>query len=246
VAKEFPGDAIVHCQARSTELDLPERVDLAVCDQIGGFVHDAGVLEFFADARRRHLTDGGRLLPASFRLYLAPARCEKIRTQINIWGSSPEGFDFEVFRKLAINSEYRIDGQDCQLLSPGVLVAEIQSDHETCIKGSGTTAVEGGLDFDGLVGWFEADFGSDVTLTNHPSDPNRMDRWCNFYPIDEQIDVDQGDMINIDVDIRPLLHAVTWKVEVRDRGGTSRLSERNSTLLGEFIAPDALKPPRSD
>ena len=60
------GSVIVPLQASSTEVDLPEPVDVVVCDQIGGFVHDAGVLEDFADARLRHLAPGASSFPPVF------------------------------------------------------------------------------------------------------------------------------------------------------------------------------------
>src|SRR5690606_16371178 len=46
-------DRITHVRALSTELSLDEPVDVAVCDQVGGLVHDAGVLGCFADVRHR-------------------------------------------------------------------------------------------------------------------------------------------------------------------------------------------------
>jgi predicted RNA methylase len=51
-------DRMVAVRGSSTDIVLPERADVIVCDQIGGFVYDAGVLDFFDDARRRLLKPG--------------------------------------------------------------------------------------------------------------------------------------------------------------------------------------------
>ena len=42
-------------QGNSFEMDLPERVDLIVCDHIGYFGFDYGVLELLADAEKGRL-----------------------------------------------------------------------------------------------------------------------------------------------------------------------------------------------
>lgn len=237
------GDAIVHLHASSMDVELPEQVDIAICDQIGGFVHDAGILQHFADARRRHLAPDGLLIPGNFRLFLAPASCTKLRDQIKLWDSHPEGFDFSTFRDLAVNSEHRVDAEDCQLLSHGVLVAEFAADHDEAIVGSGSALIDRGGLCDGLVGWFEADLGGGASLTNHPTDSGRMQRWCNFYPIARAQHVEPGGQVDFEVDVRPQLPAVTWTVAIEQPAGTHGASERHSTLLGEFLSPEDLGRP---
>lgn len=234
-------DRIIHVRCRSDELDLPEAVDLAVCDQIGGFVYDAGVLEYFSDVRRRLLAPDGVLLPAGFRMFLAPAECSTVREQIDLWGSRPAGFDFGVFRELAINTEHRVNDDEVEILAAPVEVARIPSDHIESIKGEGETDVVVGGRCDGLVGFFEADMGGGVTLTNRPGDPERMHRWCNFYPISSAVPVTAGQHVHVDIDVRPLLPAVTWRVTIRSSDGEVLTNERHSTLLGEFVGADDLR-----
>ena len=234
-------ERIVHIRGRSTDIELPELVDVAVCDQIGGFVHDAGVLQYFADARKRLMAPDGVLVPAGFRMFLAPAECSSVRDQIDLWASSPAGFDFSTFGELSVNTEHRTDGDKVCLLSPGVEVANIASDHTQPIKGSGTATITVEGRCDGLVGFFEAEMGGGVALTNDPSHPQRMRRWCNFYPISAGIAVGPGHTVAVHVDVRPRLGAVTWRVEVRNENGEVLTNERHSTLLGKFLAADDLK-----
>src|SRR5688572_16780638 len=47
----------------STTVELPEKVDVVVCDQIGAIGYEAGILEYLADARLRFLKPGGTLIP---------------------------------------------------------------------------------------------------------------------------------------------------------------------------------------
>jgi hypothetical protein len=227
-----------HIRGLSTEIELPERVGVAVCDQIGGFVYDAGVLEYFADTRRRHLIDDGVLIPASFRLYLTAVTCDHIRDQIELWDSHPGGIDFSVFRDLAVNSEHKVQADQVHVLSRGLEIANITSDHVDPIQGAGTLTVESAGRFDGLLGWFDADLGGGATLTNDPVHPDRMRRWCNLYPIARGVDVEAGDEISVEMDVRPLLPAASWRVRFTALG--AEVTERHSTLLGEFLAPDDL------
>lgn len=240
VAARAPGGTrIVHIHGLSTELELPEPIDVAVCDQIGGFVHDGGVLRHFADVRRRLLAPDGLLVPARFRLFLAPAECKVIREQIDLWGSTPEGFDFEPFAQAAINAEHYVYPDEVRCLGAGVEVAAVASDHVEPIVGDGRATISENGDLDGLLGWFEADLGDGVTLTNDPTDPARMKRWCNFYPLQSRHRVSEGDAVAVAVDVRPVLNAVTWQVAL-ELGEERTPEERHSTLLGAFIAPDEI------
>ena len=47
----------------SYHAELPERVDLVVCDHVGFFGIDYGIIEMLEDARRRLLRPGGHVMP---------------------------------------------------------------------------------------------------------------------------------------------------------------------------------------
>jgi predicted RNA methylase len=65
-------DRIVGVRGHSMHVRLPEPADVVVCDQIGQFGFEAGVIQYFADARRRLLKPGARLIPSRVDLWLAP------------------------------------------------------------------------------------------------------------------------------------------------------------------------------
>jgi hypothetical protein len=48
-------DRIAIINGHSQQVSLPERADVVLCDQIGHFGFEAGLLQFFEDARRRFL-----------------------------------------------------------------------------------------------------------------------------------------------------------------------------------------------
>ena len=52
-------------KAHSSWAEIPESIDVIVCDQIGHFGFEAGIVEMIADVRSRFLKPGGRIVPAS-------------------------------------------------------------------------------------------------------------------------------------------------------------------------------------
>lgn len=230
------GDRITHVQALSTELWLETPIDVVVCDQIGGLVHDAGILGCFADARRRLLAPGGRLVPASFRIFLAPVSFERGRAAVDFWSAHPADLDAEAARALAANTEwsFSVTADDLEALAPGRELAAFDADHDDPITGSADFEADRGGQFDGYLGWFEAQMSPSVTLTNDPWSPERFERWCNFYPLDGAIALAPGDRVRLDLDIRPRLGVVSWTTRVTHR--TGQLQERRgSTFNGSFL-----------
>lgn len=231
------GDRITHIQALSTELVLDAPVDVVVCDQIGGLVHDAGILACFADARRRLLAPGGRFVPASFRISLVPATFDRGRETIEFWTSRPATLDTGAARPLAANTEwkFKLGADDLVALAPAEVLASFDADHDGPITGSATFAVDHPGRFDGCIGWFQAQMSPSVTLTNDPRSPDRFDRWCNYYPVEDATDVQPGDRITLRLDIRPRLGVVSWTTEVSDGDDGRPRRYRNSTFNGTFL-----------
>ena len=64
-------DRATFIRSHSARTDLPERVDLVICDQVGYFGFDAGIVQSSVDAVRRFLKPGGVLIPSRLRLCAA-------------------------------------------------------------------------------------------------------------------------------------------------------------------------------
>jgi precorrin-6B methylase 2 len=239
-ARNGYSDRVIPVRGSSMEVVLPELADVVMCDQIGGFVYDAGVLEYFDDASRRLLKPGGTLLPAAFTLYLAPVQAPEARENVDIWGDDPGGFDTSDAHRHAINTEWRIDGSQVTLAAPPVAVATVASSSVEPVTHSTTFTFDEGGSVDGLLGWFEAELAPGVTLTNAPGSPARMQRWCNFYPAKRRLDALAGDCLTVAIDLRPRSQHLTWSIEWT-RDGSVLQRSRHSTLLGQFLGPDDLK-----
>ncbi len=65
-------DRITSVRGNSRLVTLPERADVVVCDQIGGFGLEAGIFELAKDVRQRFLRPGGTFVPSAVELVVAP------------------------------------------------------------------------------------------------------------------------------------------------------------------------------
>jgi SAM-dependent methyltransferase len=226
------GERITHVRAYSTEVALDRKVDVAVCDQIGGLVHDAGVLTHFADVKKRLLAPGGTLVPASFEVFMAPVSFDEGREAVDFWKTTPGGFETRAAHRVASNTEWRysMSGERLQRLADPASIASFAADHIDAINGSAEFSVTANGRLDGIAGWFVAQLSPSVTLTNDPWSPDRFRRWWNFYPLDEAIDVQEGHRIKLDLRMSPLQQLISWRVEVTsDEGGVRQFSQ--STFL---------------
>jgi protein arginine N-methyltransferase 1 len=226
------GDRIVHLQASSHDVTLPERVDVAVCDQIGGFVYEPGLLTAFADVRRRLLRPGGPLVPGRFRLLLAPASAELWANDVSCWRARTEGLDFTPFGRLAEHTEFRVDLDGSELLGAPGCVATIDGERVDPVTGEVSLTIERAGEVGGLVGLFEAELAPGVWLSNVPGSPDQMRRWQNFYPLPSPVVVDEGDRLDAQIDLRPVAGAMTWRVQVLAAVQGEQPPRRKACALG--------------
>jgi protein arginine N-methyltransferase 1 len=235
------GDRIRHEQCLSTDLVLTDLVDVVVCDQIGGLVHEPGVLRYYADATRRLLVPGGVLVPSGFTISMCPVTYDEGRETVDFWGSRPAGLDVSAGVALAANSEWRctlVPDAAVRLADPQVLAA-FASDYDEPITGQAGFTVTTSGRLDGVLGWFTAQLSPSVTLTNDPWDPDRFDRWCTFYPLAPATKLVVGDRVVLQLRLLPRSSVVTWEVEVERAYGSGQRWQ-GSTFLGSFLTTRTL------
>src|SRR5580704_3310111 len=111
-------DRITIVRGHSQQVSLPELADVVVGDQIGYFGFEAGVLDYFADARRRLLKPDARFVPRAVSLWMAPIECGVLWDDTAFWSTRPEGFDMRAAQEIAWNSGHALHVQPDQLLAP--------------------------------------------------------------------------------------------------------------------------------
>jgi protein arginine N-methyltransferase 1 len=238
------GDRVVFVKGFSTHVDLPEKVDVVVADQIGNFGFNAGIIEYFADARRRFLKPEGVTIPSRMSLLLAPVEDPGLFGQVEFWDSSPAGFDFRSIRVPASNTGYQTDISPESICGDSVPVAQVDLNHATTgpLHGEASAVIRRPGVMHGLGGWFTAELANGVSMTNSPLAPERIKRQQVYFPVERPVSVAEGDIVKIRMMIRPTDSLVNWNVEVID-GGSNACKEifRHSTWKGMLIPLEDLK-----
>jgi protein arginine N-methyltransferase 1 len=242
-------DRVTFIKDLSTHVRLPEQADVVVADQIGQFGFEAGLFEYFSDARARFLKPGGVLIPSRIDLLVAPVQQEDLWRQVEFWNQSPASFHFQPARKLAVNTGYPVKFQPQHLLaSPAILASLDTAQCSASISGmEASMEVEQAGTLHGIGGWFSAQLSPHVTMSNGPLGPNPIKRRNAFFPIERPVAVEKGDRVKVAMTIRPSDSMITWAVEVSDReaagGARSAIKAKSahSTFHGMLLCKEDLQ-----
>jgi protein arginine N-methyltransferase 1 len=236
-------DRVVFIKGYSTHVDLPERVDVVVADQIGNFGFNAGIIQFFADARRRFLKPEGVTIPLRMSLVLAPVEAPDFYGQVEFWNTSPAGFDFRSTRVMAANTGYQVNLPPESVCSDAVVIVSVDLNHATTepFHGEAMSIIRRSGTMHGLGGWFTAELAAGISMTNSPLAPERIERRQIYFPIDRAVQVVEGDSVKIRMTVRPAGSVVNWNVDVLDGGsGAKKGSFRHSTWKGMLLPSEDL------
>jgi protein arginine N-methyltransferase 1 len=249
IARDNALDARVHViSGLSGHVSVPEPADVLVTDQIGHFGFDAGIVGFVADARRRLLKPGARLVPSRIDLLVAPVEAPDVADAVDFWSRRPGGFDMGSLREMTLNSGHPRMLDAGQLL--GVPAAggsiDLFADHISIAVSADVVVTRPGT-LHGIGGWFSAALSPSVTMSNSPTAANRIARRGVVFPIGGGTAVAAGDRVSVQMRILPTDLLVSWIVRVF-RGDATEPSERydRSTLRGMLLEPEQLHRTRPD
>ncbi len=236
------GDRVEFIKDVSTRATLPERADVIVADQIGRFGFEAGVLQFFADARARLLKPGGAIVPAALELWVAPVESPELFAQVEFWKTAPGGFDFRPARSWAANTGYPAKLRGEQLLGDPAAGLSLDLSRPSLGKLAlaATVSVTRAGTLHGVGGWFSARLSPSVTMSNSPLAAAPIKRRNVFFPIDEPVSVAPGDQVKVDMRILPRDTMVRWDVELW-RGGARQARFSHSTFHGMLLSAEDLR-----
>ena len=183
------GDRITLISAVSTDVELPERADVLVSELIGKDILNEDIVRYVADARRRLLKPGARLVPSRLRVLALPVAVPEERLRrvtftpdaLETWRSR-YGIDFGALRKAApssfsflVNPE-RLAGRvlgapvlvfDADLASPDAYVRHVDGAFDATASGR----------INGVLICFDAEVGPGIRLSTHPDRVGRDNHW---------------------------------------------------------------------
>lgn len=225
-------------RGHSHRVELPEPVDLVICDHVGYFGFDYGIAHTLQDARRRFLKPGGSLIPARLRLHLGAVESESCRDKAEGWRAEEVPMEFHWLCQHTVNAKHAVQLPPGAVLGPPARLGDIdlRTDHPDFFSWTAGLSIERDGVMHGLAGWFECELADGVWMTNSPLADRAIRRPQAFLPIDEPVPVRAGDSVRVRVMARPADHLIAWIVDFPTTG--QRFS--HSTWQGMLLAPEDL------
>jgi protein arginine N-methyltransferase 1 len=230
------GDRIVAIHDLASRTTLPEPVDVIVTDGAGRFGFDAGIIEMVSDARRRFLKPGGRVIPRTITLSIAPVDTREPAEHVAFWSRPLRGLSWGPAALIARNTGYPRHLQTDDFLAPPAEIVTFDPGVATrTFSARAAFVVDRTSTLHGIGGWFSAELAPGITLTNAPGAPNRIDRRNVFLPLREPVAVSAGDAIRVSMFIQPAQLILRWRVNVAAADGTIRHATDASTFEGMLL-----------
>jgi protein arginine N-methyltransferase 1 len=232
----------------SRHVDLPERADLAIADQIGPLGIGGGLFSVLNDARRRLLKPGGVTIPARVALSVALAEYPRGLAPIEFWEAPHLGFDMGAMREAAGNVGYETRVGAAELLSAPAQVLVFDPARSCVEPAAGSTTLTAGRAgvLHGLFGFFSAELSPGVFVSNSPLGADAIDRCAWFMPFGRPTALEAGDSAAVTLHVMPVEETVTWRAEIGSRDGGCKARFAHSTVKGKPLAQEALRPLRPD
>lgn len=229
-------DRIVGIHELASRATLPEPVDVIVTDGAGRFGFDAGIIETLSDARARFLKPGGRVIPRTITLSLAPVDTREPSEHVAFWSRPLRGLSLDPASAIARNTGYPRHLRPDDLLAQPAQIATFDPSVDTrTLSGRAAFTIERASTLHGIGGWFSAELAPGVLLTNAPGAAHRINRRNVFFPLREPAAVSAGDTVRVSMFIQPAQLIVRWRVELASADGTVRHTTDASTFQGMLI-----------
>lgn len=227
IAKELAkenelNDKIIFFNSLSTDISLPERVDVIISETLGSFGLEEDIVGFMSDARKRFLKKGGLLIPLSIDIFLVPVDAKDIYREINFWKGNHYGIKLDPLREMAVNNQYnRYIERDNYLSKPKLLKHfDLRKTAKSSLDETAEYVISRKGTFHGLAGWFKARLSERIVLST--ASPRRTPSWSiAFFPVEKPLNVSKGDRILSRISLSKWRGETIWNwdVEVKLKSG---------------------------
>lgn len=238
-AAGIPGaERIEWIRSLSTEVELPEPVDLVVGDLHGNLPFYTGNIAAMADARRRLLRPGGIMLPSRDTLYAVPASAPWEVASIDApWRSNALQLDLTPALPWLLNGFWRARGEPTDAEH---LLADVQRwgcvDYRAEVENRGLDAT---LDWtfartgqvDGLYVWFDGEVDAGLGFSNSPLLPELV-YGRTFFPLEHPVAIQIGDTMRTRLGVHRLHDnwVFRWDTRISSADGQALAAFRQSTV----------------
>ena len=223
-------DIVEFRQGRSQEIQLPEPVDVIVSDTGCSFGLQGGLLGILLDARKRFLKPGGRIIPHSLQLLVAPVEIKDGRN-LDIWEKDRYGLDLSSIRRFAANTDYHLKVEPENLLAPPASLTTIHFEEVSTPYVAGETLSVAARDgvMHGLAAWIVLELAPGISFTNSPLAPT-VDWLHSFFPVETPVELRAGDRVQAKIQTN---NGEVWRWQIEVMSGNT-VSEGPSAVKARF------------
>jgi len=234
-------DRIEFIQGRSTEITLPERVDVIVSDLHGRMPVFEHHLISIVDARRRFLKPAGVLIPEREALCAALIESqESYESAVGSWENNPYGLDLSPGRRRAVNDWYGSKTKPEEVLAEGRVWAELDYYRleEPNVEGTVDWTLDRAGTGHGLALWFDSRLAEGVEFTNAPGSPETIYGTC-FLPWAEPVELQAGDrvFVRLEADLAGHDYVWTWQTRAENQAGEVLGKFEQSSFWSKPVSP---------
>jgi SAM-dependent methyltransferase len=230
----------VFVPGHSSEVELPEKVDLVVSETLGNFPYEEHLLENLSDARR-FLKPRGRMIPEGLRVFAQPLSSARLQNEIDVWSRVGFGLDLGPARELGLNNMYVKAVRADELLGGPDGAREVDrvdlrkaTTSQRSLRGRWELPA-GGRAY-GFALWWAAELTPGVHLSTGPWDPPT--HWEQiFLPLRAPLLIEPGEALELELrsDSRWRVGLkVAWTARVLDARGRPRAEDRLGIDKGDL------------
>jgi protein arginine N-methyltransferase 1 len=212
----------------STEMQDPPRADVIVSETLGNYALEENIIDTLADARKRHLKDGGVIIPRQISQFVAPVVSDRIHRELTVWDGVGFGLNLSPAQTMSLNNVY------VRRLEPGELLADgrdarvwdevdLRSGKGANRKGEANFKLAASATIYGFAYWWEAELVPGVVLSTAP-DAARTHWEQLYFPLLEPIAAKAGETVMVSLRSRSSEEAGThlaWTAVHFDKDGKS-------------------------
>ena len=235
-AKDNPGsERIIWLQGLSTDIELPEKVDIVIGDLHGTMpFYNFNILSM-RDAVARHLKSGGIIMPRRDVLNAVPVQSQADYNNVEKpWAKNVYGLNLSAGRNFLVNSWWRRSViSEVDMLAAPQKLGEI--DYATVSSPNLDGQCDWPITVDGIVHglsiWFDGNIGPNAGYSNAPNLPALV--YGNaFFPLEQALEVKKGERLLVKFSAKLIggEYIYSWISELFDSNGKSKARFKQSTF----------------
>ncbi len=240
-------DRMEFIQGMSTQLKLPEPVDIIVSDIRGALPLHLTSLPSLIDARERWLAPGGIMIPQRDSLWVALASTPELyQARVASGGNGRYGLDLQLVHQMAGSDWFSAEIAHDQLVVEPRSWATIDYAHMDSpnVAGEAHWTMDRAATVHGFAGWFEASLFDDIGFSTAPAGPLTVYKQA-FFPWPQPVDLAAGDRVSLVLQADSVGGDYVWRWDstVRAPGAQEsvKASFRQCSLGGLPIPSDRLR-----